>query len=322
MKMLLAVLALSLAACASQRREIDTPDFTVEPRAKPTPAPQEREVDSLVSQARLDLKRRDYDEARVKLFQVFRRDRFHVAANTLYQDLQISRRKGDALYQEYLDLFERNRANAAALWFHLRPLLIARPMAPWPSEPHREIDESTAKSDAVKGALERLKSGDATSADAETLLVAWPDAPHLHMFRIDMMLAEGKRAQALTLYANMADENPQSGDSASYLATVLAADSADFAAAIEVLRKAWILELPGIHLPLTWGKLALAAAQARPSDVENLDESARQSLCWLNLALNFFALAAGHPLGKQGLQDARAFAQSRAAATEELTSRR
>lgn len=100
-----------LAACSSQHRVDPEPEFS-NPDVAPDENPDEPrlgEIESLISQAKLEIKRRDYDEARVKLHQVFRRDRWHPEANTIYQDLQVSRGKGDALYQEYLDLYEKTK---------------------------------------------------------------------------------------------------------------------------------------------------------------------------------------------------------------------
>ena len=81
-----------LAACGTQQRPADEPDFSTDPNTPvESPEPRLGEIESLISQAKLEIKRRDYDEARVKLHQVFRRDRWNPEANTIYQDLQISR---------------------------------------------------------------------------------------------------------------------------------------------------------------------------------------------------------------------------------------
>ncbi len=232
-----------LAACSSQHRVDPEPDF-----ANPDPAPDESpeprlgEIESLISQAKLEIKRRDYDEARVKLHQVFRRDRWHPEANTLYQDLQISRGMGDALYQEYLDLYEANKQRGDALWFHLRPLLIKRGIKACEVEEHEETTEEDRKK--ASEIANQYDVPDLTMVDQILELDPWE-------FGFVHERAKLKPKETMDRYREALDENPSSGDALClYAMAVWGADRSKQprVAAEDLMRKGWILDLPGILL--------------------------------------------------------------------------
>lgn len=254
-----------LAACGTQQRPADEPDFSTDPNTPvESPEPRLGEIESLISQAKLEIKRRDFDEARVKLHQVFRRDRWNPEANTIYQDLQISRGMGDALYQEYLDLYEANKARGDALWFHLRPLLIKRGIKACEVEKHAEL---TAEQRAKIAELEALPAAEGTEAQRK----------ETELHRIDQILALDpmndewvyRRAYidpepTRNRYKEISEENPGSGDALYLYATTLY-EAND---AIEVLRRGWILDLPGANLRLGLAKAVFPAIDSRPVTVD------------------------------------------------------
>lgn len=299
MKRLLAViLALSVAACGSQQRPDDGPDFSPEPYSPDeTPEPRLGEIESLISQAKLEIKRRDYDEARVKLHQVFRRDRWHPEANTLYQDLQISRGKGDALYQEYLDLYEANKQRGDALWFHLRPLLIKRGIKACEVEKHPDAVDIRDDLEAVQSAIRNWKKGTVTHAEIELLLRVKPGDPQVHMLRIQEFVKAGRQKEAVALYKTYSEENPQSGDALYlYALTVFHHEIGPVGEmkALNLLRSGWILELPGAHLPVGIARVAYAkiAYDLEPAGLPRIDALFDKPYGLLNVALNFFRIAA------------------------------
>ena len=127
----LLLLTCVLAACSSRRRHVDDDSYVREPgtdRVEPADpwTPASTSADDFVAQARGGIKSRRYDDARVTLHQAFRRDRWHPAANTVYQDLMIERGKFAVVWREYTDLYMANKPRGDALWFHLRPMLVKK----------------------------------------------------------------------------------------------------------------------------------------------------------------------------------------------------
>lgn len=350
MKRLLALaLTCLLAACTSQHRVDPEPDFTnPDPAPDVTPEqPRQGEIESLISQARLEIKRRDYDEARVKLHQVFRRDRWHPEANTIYQDLQISRGKGDALYQEYLDLYEANKQRGDALWFHLRPLLIKRGIKACEVEKEPEqSEEVTARINAVLSEADPvIEAGPGqrtvpTLAEARGSLKTLLDKEVLthrqHLFLALAWFAHGsEKVGDLELhkyYESRVEENPVSGDMLAVLATVTARMSAridQLMFAIDLLHRGWILELPGIQLPMTFSSLCAWRARALPVAPDKLEEQDvfRERRGWECLALNLFLTAVAADKNnrfgtKEALEMTRAFFHSNRDEIEDLSQRK
>jgi len=301
MKRLLAViLALSVAACGSQQRPDDEPDFSPEPYSpNETPEPRLGEIESLISQARLEIKRRDYDEARVKLHQVFRRDRWHPEANTLYQDLQISRGKGDALYQEYLDLYEANKQRGDALWFHLRPLLIKRGIKA--CEVERVQEPSEAVQDRVREIKVALNVGPGRStvppkelSESERLALVeeWLKLDPWEGTAV-RELANLRPKETLERYREAAEESAASGNAQWIYAKAVqftSGEDGDFKA-LDILRRAWILELPGTMITTGIASLSLVNAYRwLPVSKERLP-TATELYGFLELALHFYRIS-------------------------------
>ncbi|CAG0951295.1 hypothetical protein PLCT2_00209 [Planctomycetaceae bacterium] len=301
-RLLAVVLALFVAACGSQQRPADEPDFTEEPYT-PTESSEPRlgEIESLISQAKLEIKRRDYDEARVKLHQVFRRDRWNPEANTIYQDLQISSGKGDALYQEYLDLYEANKTRGDALWFHLRPLLIKRGIKACEVETYKEFDEPRQRElkIIIESDIKRPETStaimirDLKDAVLDLLKVA---TPPIHFPLIDAVPVKF-RNELLTIYEEFASEKPQSGDAVFLLALVLTTakpgDQGELEA-LNLLRQSWILDLPGVYLRSGFADIACARWERKrePGSVPPVQQRFESGPALLNIALNFYRIAA------------------------------
>ncbi len=299
MNRLLAIaLTCLLAACSSQHRVDPEPDFS-NPDVAPDENPDEPrlgEIESLISQAKLEIKRRDYDEARVKLHQVFRRDRWHPEANTIYQDLRIQLKQGDALYQEYLDLYEANKTRGDALWFHLRPLLIKRGIKACEVEKHTELTE------------ERLKQVGELESAAQQLSLTDEDKPKARRLLEEILSIDPMRGTAVERlaylygdeivrkYREAAQENPVSGDAVYlYAMAVKGANpgSKGELASLDLLSKAWILELPGLWVPAGLADIAYAREYERisPASLPHIDLILDAGDGRLNLALNFYRVA-------------------------------
>lgn len=289
-----------LAACTSQHRVDPEPDF-----ANPNPAHDENpaeprlgEIESLISQAKLEIKRRDHDEARVKLHQVFRRDRWNPEANTIYQDLQISSGKGDALYQEYLDLYEANKTRGDALWFHLRPLLIKRGIKACEVEKHAEMNES--QRERIREIRKALGVGivstdrptaELTEAEKSALVTEWLKLDPWDAAAV-AFLTKMRPKETVESYRRMAEEQSESGDAQwlySRCLSALETEEGD-AMALDVLRKAWVLELPGVMLLGGIAGTSLGnATRWLPVSKERVRQ-ATEAYGWLALAIHFARL--------------------------------
>jgi hypothetical protein len=296
MKRLIALaLTCLLAACSSQHRVDPEPDFT-----NPDPAPDESheprlgEIESLISQAKLEIRRRDFDEARVKLHQVFRRDRWNPEANTLYQDLRIQLKQGDALYQEYLDLYEANKTRGDAFWFHLRPLLIKRGIKACEVEKHPEPTEE--QRERIKE-LEGLPPPEGTEeARIRVALARLDEMLALDPMRADLIRRRAYLAPESTLkkYREMSEDDPGSGDALWRYAMVVLDTNGDEPerTALDILRRGWILDLPGKHLRGSIAGICVVyVGRILEHPAENRSASPSEVYGWLELALHFYRIA-------------------------------
>ena len=284
-----------LAACGTQQRPADEPDFSTDPNTPvESPEPRLGEIESLISQAKLEIKRRDYDEARVKLHQVFRRDRWNPEANTIYQDLQISRGMGDALYQEYLDLYEANKARGDALWFHLRPLLIKRGIKACEVEVHPVLTEEQQARIRELEALPPPEGSEEVRIKEE--LARLDEMLALDPMRADLIRRRAYLSPESTLkkYREMSEDDPGSGDALwRYAMAVLDANGHEpERTALDILRRGWILDLPGKNLRGSIaGICTVHVGRILEHPAENRGAPPSEVYGWLELALHFYRIA-------------------------------
>jgi hypothetical protein len=249
-------LLLLLAACGGQGRDSDDDDDPWEdydPEVRTSTydeayvSPTRMNADQLVERAKkAEADGRD-DQARVDYHAAFRRDRWHPAANAGYQDLMLRNGLFETVWQEYLDLWQREPERGDAFWFHLRPMLQdredgivldkARKLS---EEELTQVNDLTAQSKEAADAQDRTRALEAIEA-----AIAVADYAVLHRVRIEL-LQTGDYASLLQEYADYADENPASGDRLSLHALVLS--YRDPMKALGMLREGWILELPGYWL--------------------------------------------------------------------------
>lgn len=318
MKRLSLLLLGLLCACTSQRRpDHEEPDFEVQP-APDRPAPALDSVQNLLSEARRQAQVADYDEARVTLHQIFRRDRWHPEANRLYQDVELKRGQAAALYQEYLDLYTR-APRGDALWFHLRPLLIKRGFGPWAAR--AEPAQSKAEHDRIEAALFLQRPAD-LEEDIRALkaLLSMKLTARQKLRLVERWLGGGNDgAELQDHWAQALEEDPGNGDLAALLSLTLNRASPPRAGeALKVAREAWILELPGILLPLAMGQAALRLFEAEAGQTA---DGARSRTGYALAAWHFFKLAqaSGLEAADQGLARLAAERDAKNAAFEDLT---
>ncbi|KAA0214618.1 hypothetical protein EDM80_06525 [bacterium] len=318
MKRLSLLLLGLLCACTSQRRpEHDEPNFEVQP-APERPAPASDRVHDLLTEARRQAEGADYDEARITLHQIFRRDRWHPEANRLYQDVELKRGQDAALYREYLDLYTR-APRGDALWFHLRPLLIKRGFGPWPAQ--AEPAQSKAEYDRIEAALFLQRPAD-LEEDIRALkaLLSMRLTAQQKLRLVERWFGGGNDGAALQdHWAQALEEDPGNGDLAALLSLTLHRASPPQAGeALKVAREAWILELPGILLPLALGQAALKLYEAEPGHTV---DSARSRAGYALTAWHFLKLAqaSGLEAAVQGLARLAAERDAKNAAFEDLT---
>lgn len=318
MKRLSLLLLSLLCACTSQRRpEYDEPDYRVEP-APEREAPARDAVQHLLEDARRRAQARDYDEARVTLHQIFRRDRWHPEANRLYQDVELKRGQAKALYQEYLDLYTIH-PRGDALWFHLRPLLLARGVGAWAAE--SEPVQSEAELKRIEEALFVKSWADrAQSLEELRALLAMKLTARQKLSLVERWFQGVDTAPELQSHWTLAlEENPSSGDTAALLAlTLLRLTPPRANEALKLAREAWIVELPGILLPLALGHAALALYESQSG--QTLD-STRSRLGYAQTAWHFLkqAQASGLEQANLGLTRLQTARDAKNGAFEDLT---
>ncbi|MCA8914137.1 MAG: hypothetical protein KDB90_01895 [Planctomycetes bacterium] len=296
MRYLLLPIVLLLAACGSQDRyyyddpwdspESDTPRRTYDESYVP---PSRMNADQLVARAQKAERDGREDQARVDYQQAFRRDRWHPAANTGYQDLMLRNGLFDEVWQEYLDLWQQNPARGDALWFHLRPMLIQRADEPLP------IGKAIAVSEDKAARIHELEVASAEKAAADDRAGALADIEaalkiadqtRLHRLRISLMPPDDYDT-LLQEYAERAEENPASGDNLYLHARVVA--NRDPNAALAMLRDGWILDLPGWWLRFGLGEISRELADAGFEQAKGGDVPAERScLGYYGLAEAFF----------------------------------
>ncbi|MCC6575612.1 MAG: hypothetical protein IT462_17670 [Planctomycetes bacterium] len=303
----LPILILMLALCGCRNRHpVEEEPAWIEDE----PAPREESVvdpvDRLVEQARNEIKNRRYDDARVTLWGAFRRDRWHPAANVVYQDLMIDRGRFDIAWQEYTDLYHANKQRGDALWFHLRPLLMKKTpvtleSGPKLTEEERERLQTTLRearwlADSAKRVNARKLADDGEKVEAQTkvmgVLKFYPR--NVEGNRIFQDLCPDENIDKLVeIYASMAEDEPQSGDML-YLAARAKARTNN-AAAIEMLREGLILDLPGVWLRVGMAELARSAARDWPLEAmtgtTRARDLSRSHEGWQVLAREYFLLA-------------------------------
>lgn len=294
MRYLLPMLALMLAACGSQSRDdydvwdtydpsLDRP--TYDERYVP---PSRMNADQLVERAmRAERDQRD-DQARVDYHAAFRRDRWHPQANRRYQDLMLRNDLFDTLWQEYLDLWQTEPARGDAFWFHLRPMLLRRADQPMPLGREPKLSPEQAERANALSAEARNKwdeGDDAGAREAVKQALEIADLPELHRLRIRLAPAE-EHAALLEEYAERAEENPAGGDNLYLHARVLALT--DPAAALELLRAGWILDVPGWWLRFGIGELCLELGERElPAANDGYRDAIRSAQGWYALAESF-----------------------------------
>lgn len=276
---------LLLAACGSQARDdyVDDVWDSYEPsRDRPTyderyVPPSRMNADQLVERAmRAERDQRD-DQARVDYHAAFRRDRWHPQANRRYQDLMLRNGLFDTLWQEYLDLWQSESARGDAFWFHLRPMLERRADQPMPlgREPKLSPEQAERANALSNEARSKWNEGDDTGArEAVKQALETADLPELHRLRIQLAPAE-EHAALLAEYAERAEDNPASGDNLYLHARVLALT--DPAAALELLRAGWILDLPGWWLRFGLGELCLEQGDKQLAAALEANQDAQRS---------------------------------------------
>ena len=304
-----------LAACGSQERR-EYPDPWDDP-AGDTPrrtydegyvSPSQMDADQLVARAHKAEERDRDDQARVDYQQAFRRDRWHPEANTSYQDLMLRNGLFDEVWQEYLDHWQQNPDRGDAFWFHLRPMLQKRGDAPMPLERTKKLSEETAAEVArLRGeARSFMEAGETDSALATVeAALKLADLTKLHAMRIALK-AGGDYNALLEEYAERAEENPANGDNLYLHALVVFQRDAN--EALDLLRKGWILDVPGYWLRFGIAQFCAEKAQDQLESA-NTRDAKRSVSAYLTVAETFYAAcayvdeSAAGPL--QQLQDIR-----------------
>jgi len=296
--------ALLLAACAGQSRPAeDDPwaDYDPQPRntydetykpPRTEPRPARGSADDYVRRAEAAIARARPDQARVEYQSAFGQDRWHVYANQGYQDLMLENELFDALWREYLDLWQLNTGRGDAFYFHLRPLMKRRGLGAVPLETRHEVsDETISQINTLLGdSTERAKAGDRDGAlaaiDAAIKLADWPI---LHRVRIEL-LAPVEYEMVLAEYATRAEDNPQSGDALALHAKVVS--YRDKNKALDLLRAGYVLELPGFWLPFGMAELCrdLGDQPWTGASLTPSTDFTRQQIGWYAAARDFFAI--------------------------------
>jgi hypothetical protein len=292
----LAFLGLLFAACSSQSRPEDDPWANYQPSNRPTydetyePPPRQDTADAAVERAARAQARGRSDEARVEYQVAFRDDRWHVPANEGYQDLMLGAGLFDALWREYLDLWQTNTARGDAFYYHLRPLLSHRGRGAVKLEKRAVIpDETLAQINTLlQESTEAASAGkreDAVAAIDNALKLA--DLPALHRVRIEL-LSTTAWDDLLQTYETRAEEAPQSGDALALNAKVVS--YRDKLKALNLLREGYVLELPGFWLPFgiaeicrDLGDEALSKAGDKPTR-----DQKRNILGWYAASRDFY----------------------------------
>lgn len=238
--------------------------------------PQQRGPDVLVRQARESEAAGRDDRARVEYHLAFRRDRWHVAGNTGYQDLMLRNDLLTPLWQEYLDLWEASPQRGDAFWFHMRPMLAQRGDQAPPMR-GKLLDESERKR------LQQIMAQAAREPDqaSQTIRQALEEHDWFELHRESIRLAAD--ASDLEQYVRRAQDDPSNGDALALHALVVARE--DQAAALRMLRDGVVLELPGYWLYHTLA--AVCAGLGEDSDAGTLEER-RQAAGWYRTAEALF----------------------------------
>jgi len=272
-----------VAACSSQARDDADPWEGYEPDPDRTTydetytAP--NAVDRLLARARKAEREGRDDQARVEYHAAFKRDRWHPDANEGYQDLMLRNGLFETVWQEYLDLWQREPERGDAFWFHLRPMVLQREgQAITPDKLRKLSDEQYERVKELKAeAALKAESGDREGAiGAVDAALRIGDSIDLHRKRIEL-LQTGDYVALLEEYAELADENPQSGDKLYLHGLVLSLR--DPVRALNLLREGWILDLPGY-----WLRFGVAEVCIGMGDNES-DERSRRG--WYTVAREF-----------------------------------
>jgi hypothetical protein len=206
---------------------------------------------------------------------VFHRDRWHPTANERYQDLMLRNAMFEAVWQEYLDLWQQNPERGDAFWFHLRPMLQQRAGDEVPQEKAAVLAEADQArlAELQAEAADRLNAGDTQAAVAAIDdAIALADLVELHRQRIALLHAGDYKA-LLGEYAEYAEENPASGDRLYLYAHVVSLR--DPAKALNLLREGWIIDLPG-----WWLRFGIAELCVGLGDNEDKEAQPRSRLGW------------------------------------------
>lgn len=278
MRICLLLVAMLSAACVNQRR--DAPE-RYDPWADYQPTgrtyydhdyvpPQQRSPDTLIRQARQSEAAGRDDRARVEYHSAFRRDRWHVAGNTGYQDLMLRNDLLTPLWQEYLDLWEANPDRGDAFWFHMRPMLTQR-SGP---APLRKPLLAEAEQQQLQQILAQAAAQEPEQA-RQTISAALEQHDWIELHRAAIRLSP----ESAERYAERAEADPSDGDALALHALAVAAR--DQAAALRMLRDGFVLELPGYWLYHTLAELCADLGDAIEPES---GEDRRQAAGWYRTA--------------------------------------
>lgn len=284
---------LLIAGCASQTRD-DYPtvweDYDPED-TRPTydedyVHPSRMNADQLLERAIKAENRGRDDQARVDYHTLFRRDRWHPQGNERYQDLMLRNNLFDTVWQEYLDLWQEHPERGDAFWYHLRPMLIEREDEPVEREYSPAVsDEQRERIDALVEKAENAPDGTATLEKLnEAIEIA--DLPELHVRRIEIA-PEDALPGLVREYADRVEDNPAGGNA--YGLHGLALARTDAAKALEVLRKAWVLGLPGMWLRYALARVCDGMADGPAAGLS--ENELRRLRGWAMAAVRFYGRA-------------------------------
>lgn len=285
-----------LAGCSSHSRVADEYDpwANYEPGPRPTydqtySAPSGAEA-SVARARRAEADGRD-DRARVDYHSAFLRDRWHVHANQGYQDLMLRNGLFDLLWREYFDLWQQHTERGDAFYFHLRPLLTRRGLGALTLDRPVELPAETMDkiNELVRQAAEHANAGNREEAVAAAdNAIALADLPVLHRARIALIGDAGD--ERLAAYKQRAEESPHSGDAQALHAMVVALT--DRHAAANMLRDAYVLELPGFWLAFTLAEICRDLGDDAWTDAgpEPTRDQKRDALGWYATARDFYAM--------------------------------